>query len=99
MPVTLKIEEAAAQEPIRTENTLDPGEVVLSNAAVDVMAQIISLSKDSVDLPKAEVDSGMASIVIGAILVYLLIKIAFRIMPWILGIGAVFLLVKMYGTA
>ena len=104
MPVTLKpIDEpmAPAGASIPVEKTLDPGEVVLSNAAADIMAQIISLSKssDSVDVPKAEIDPSTASLIIGAILIYALIKVAFKILPWILGIGAIILFAKMGGGA
>jgi hypothetical protein len=50
-------------------------------------------------VPKAEIDPSTASLIIYAILIYFLIKVAFRILPWILGIGAVILFAKMGGTA
>jgi hypothetical protein len=86
---------------VPAEKTLDPGETVVSSDAVDIMAQIISLSKeiDNGGLPKPEIDPSTASLIIYAILIYFLIKVAFRLLPWILGIGAVILFAKMGGTA
>jgi hypothetical protein len=92
---------ATSPSPVPTEKTLDPGETVVSSDAVDIMAQIITFSKevDTVGVPKAEIDPGTASLIISAILIYFLIKVAFRLLPWILGIGAVILFAKMGGTA
>jgi hypothetical protein len=86
---------------VPAEKTLDPGETVISSDAVDIMAQIISLGKevDNGGVPKAEIDPSTASLIISAILIYFLIKVAFRLLPWILGIGAVILFAKMGGTA
>jgi hypothetical protein len=86
---------------VPADKTLDPGETVVSSDAVDIMAQIISLSKeiDNGGLPKPEIDPSTASLIIYAILIYFLIKVAFRLLPWILGIGAVILFAKMGGTA
>ena len=113
MPILLRpLEETAAEgpiittagtppAPIPTEKTLDPGETVVSSDAVDIMASIISLGKevDSVDVPKAEIDPSTATLIISAIFIYFLIKIALRILPWILGIGAIILFAKMSGGA
>ena len=92
---------APAMPSVPAEKTLDPGETVVSSDAVDIMAQIISLSKeiDNGGLPKPEIDPSTASLIIYAILIYFLIKVAFRLLPWILGIGAVILFAKMGGTA
>ena len=113
MPILLRpLEETAAEGPITptagsppasvpAEKTLDPGETVVSSDAVDVMAQIISLSKeiDNGGLPKPEIDPSTASLIISAIFIYFLIKIALRMLPWILGIGAIILFAKMGGPA
>ena len=112
MPILVKpLEETAAEEPmtptatqpqsIPTEKTLDPGETVVSSDAVDIMTQIISLSKeiDNGSLPKPEIDPSTATLIISAIFIYFLIKIALRMLPWILGIGAVVLYMKMSGSA
>jgi hypothetical protein len=87
---------ASVSDSVPTEKTLDPGETVVSSDAVDVIAQIISLN-DSLNGPKTEIDPSTASLIIGAILIYFLIKIAFRLLPWILGIGAIILFAKMGG--
>jgi hypothetical protein len=89
---------ASVSDSVPTEKTLDPGETIVSSDAVDVIAQIISLN-DSLNVSKAEIDPSTASFIIGAILIYFLIKIAFRLLPWILGIGAIILFAKMGGTA
>jgi hypothetical protein len=113
MPILLRpLEETAAEGPITptagsppasvpAEKTLDPGETVVSSDAVDVMAQIISLSKeiDNGGLPKPEIDPSTATLIISAIFIYFLIKIALRMLPWILGIGAIILFAKMGGPA
>jgi hypothetical protein len=87
--------------PVPAEKTLDPGETVISSDAVDIMAQIISLGKevDNGGVPKPEIDPSTATLIISAILIYFIIKVAFRLLPWILGIGAVILFAKMGGTA
>jgi len=92
---------ASVSDSVPTEKTLDPGETIVSSDAVDVIAQIISLGKevDNGGVPKAEIDPSTASLIIGAILIYFLIKIAFRLLPWILGIGAIILFAKMGGGA
>ena len=113
MPILLRpLEETAAEGPITptagsppasvpAEKTLDPGETVVSSDAVDIMASIISLSKeiDNGGLPKPEIDPSTATLIISAIFIYFLIKIALRMLPWILGIGAVILFAKMGGGA
>jgi hypothetical protein len=113
MPILLRpLEETAAEGPITTtagtppasvpaEKTLDPGETVVSSDAVDIMASIISLSKeiDNGGLPKPEIDPSTATLIISAIFIYFLIKIALRMLPWILGIGAIILFAKMGGPA
>jgi hypothetical protein len=83
---------------VPAEKTLDPGETIVSSDAVDVIAQIISLN-DSLNVSKAEIDPSTASLIIYAILIYFVIKIAFRLLPWILGIGAIILFAKMGGGA
>jgi len=113
MPILLRpLEETAAEGPITptagsppasvpAEKTLDPGETVVSSDAVDIMASIISLSKeiDNGGLPKPEIDPSTATLIISAIFIYFLIKIALRMLPWILGIGAIILFAKMGGGA
>jgi hypothetical protein len=111
MPILLRsldepMEQTAAGTPpasvsIPAEKTLDPGETVVSSDAVDVMASIISLSKeiDTGDVPKPEIDANTATLIVSAIVIYFLIKIVFRLLPWILGIGAVILFMKMGGGA
>ena len=115
MPILLRpLEETAAEGPITptagtppasvsipTEKTLDPGETVVSSDAVDIMASIISLSKeiDNGGLPKPEIDPSTATLILSAIFIYFLIKIVFRLLPWILGIGAIILFAKMGGGA
>jgi len=98
---TAGIPPAPAMPPVPTEKTLDPGETIVSSDAVDIMASIISLSKeiDNGGLPKPEIDPSTASLIISAIFIYFLIKIALRMLPWILGIGAIILFAKMGGGA
>jgi hypothetical protein len=96
MPVTLKMQPAEASAPVPTEKTLDPGEVILPPATVNTITEIATLN-DSVANPETGYDG--ATLVIGAILFYFLIKLAFRLLPWILGIGAVILFMKMSGSA
>ena len=104
MPVTLKpLNElmAPAGAPVPAENALDPGETIVPSDVADVMGQILSLSKevDSMSVPRVDVDSGTASLIIGAILIYFLIKIVFRFLPIILGVSAIILFIKAYGSA
>jgi hypothetical protein len=99
MPMTLKFEEAAATPsgtPIPTEKTLDHGEVIVPTPAFDVMDQIISMGESA---SKTEVSSNTATLIIGAILIYFLIKIVFRFLPWFLAIVAIVLFLKMQGNA
>ena len=96
MPVTIKLENVAAQSPIPTENTLDPGETIVPAPAFDIIDQAISLSESAA---KTEISSSTATLIIGAILIYFLIKIVFRFLPWILGITAIVIFIKAYGSA
>ena len=102
MPVTLKLEPVpvVAAEPVPAGESLDPGEAIVPSDAVDVMAQIVTLN-ETFKVPEipANDDNTTATLIISAILIYFLIKIVFRFLPWILGITAVIILLKMYGGA
>ena len=103
MPVTLKLEPVpmVAAELVPVEKSLDPGEAIVPSDTVDVMAAIVALN-ETFKVPDGatkETDSTAGTLVIGAILVYFVIKLIFRFLPWILGITAVIILLKMAGNA
>jgi len=103
MPVTLKLEPApmVAAEPVPAENALDPGEAIVPSDTVDVMAAIVALN-ETFKVPDGttkETDSTAGTLIIGAILVYFVIKLVFKFLPWILSIGAVIILLKMVSNA
>jgi hypothetical protein len=64
------------------------------------MAAIVALN-ETFKMPEtpASDDNTTATLIISAILIYFLIKIVFRFLPWILGITAVIILLKMAGNA
>ena len=102
MPVTLKLEPVpmVAAEPVPADKALDPGEAIVPSDTVDVMAAIVALN-ETFKMPEtpASDDNTTATLIISAILIYFLIKIVFRFLPWILGITAVIILLKMAGNA
>jgi len=77
---------------IPVEQTLDPGESVLPSSAVDVMTSILALSGTPEEAPATSSDTSMATLIIGAIVIYFIIKIILRFLPWVLGLGVVFAL-------
>jgi len=79
MPVTLT--------PI--EQTLDPGETVVPPAAVDTMATIVALSNPTEETLSISNDPGMMPFIIGTIIVWIVIRMVLRFMPWLIGLGAV----------
>lgn len=85
MPVTL----------IPVEQTLDPGEAVVPAAAVDIMTNIVALGGPPEAAPATPNDTSMATLVIGAIVIWLVIKLILRFLPWLLGIGVVIALLAM----
>ena len=102
MPVTLKLEPVpmVAAEPVPVDKSLDPGEAIVPSDAVDVMAAIVALNETfKVPETPASDDNTTATLIISAILIYFLIKLIFKFLPWILSIGAVIILLKMYGNA
>jgi hypothetical protein len=73
---------------IPIEQTLDPGEAVLPASAVDIMTNIMALGGASDDpAPSVSSDTSIATLIIGAIVVYLVIKLILRFLPWVLGLG------------
>ena len=102
MPVTLKLEPVpmVAAEPVPVDRSLDPGEAVIPSDTVDVMEAIVTLN-ETFKVPEipASDDNTTATLIVGAILIYFLIKLVFKFLPWILGITAVIILLKMYGGA
>jgi hypothetical protein len=73
---------------IPIEQTLDPGEAVVPASAVDVMTSILALGGASDDpAPSVSSDTSIATLVIGAIVIYFIIKLILRFLPWILGLG------------
>jgi len=72
---------------IPIEQTLDPGEAVVPASAVDIMTNIMALSGTPEEAPATSSDTSMATLVIGAIVVYLVIKLILRFLPWVLGLG------------
>jgi hypothetical protein len=102
MPVTLKLEPVpgVAAEPVPAGESLDAGEAIVPSDTVDVMAQIVTLNETfRVPETPASDDNTTATLIISAILIYFLIKLIFKFLPWILSIGAVIILLKMYGNA
>jgi hypothetical protein len=85
MPVTLT--------PV--EETLDPGESIVPSAAVDVMTSIVALGGPPEAAPATSNDTSMATLVIGAIVIWIVIKLILRFLPWLLGIGVVIALLTM----
>lgn len=81
---------------IPIEQTLDPGEAVVPSSAVDIMTSIVALSGASDDpTPSVSSDTGIATLVIGAIVVYFVIKLILRFLPWLLGLGLVIAVLAM----
>jgi hypothetical protein len=74
---------------VPVEQTLDPGESVLPSSAVDVMTSILALSGAPEEAPATSTDTSMATLIIGAIVIYFIIKIILRFLPWVLGLGLV----------
>ncbi len=72
---------------IPIEQTLDPGEAVVPASAVDIMTNIMALGGPPEAAPATSNDTSIATLVIGAIVVYLVIKLILRFLPWILGLG------------
>ena len=82
MPITL----------IPIEKTLDPGETIVPAPAVNTMANIVAINETSV--PDSD-GAGIATFVIGAIVVYIVLKILFRFWLWILGLGLCVVFLKL----
>lgn len=111
MPILLRpLEETAAEGPITpsagvppsipVDISLDPGEAVIPSDTVDVMEAIVALNETfKVPETPGSDDNTTATLIVGAILIYFLIKLVFKFLPWILGITAVIILLKMYGGA
>jgi hypothetical protein len=106
MPIVLDKEDvpmtpsAGVPPSVPVDKSLDPGEAIVPSDTVDVMAAIVALN-ETFKMPEtpASDDNTTATLIISAILIYFLIKIVFRFLPWILGITAVIILLKMYGGA
>ncbi len=80
-------------EQIPIEHTLDPGEAVVPASAVDIMTNIMALGGASDDpTPSVSSDTSIATLVIGAIVVYFVIKLILRFLPWVLGLGLIIIL-------
>jgi hypothetical protein len=77
------------------EQTLDPGESIVPSAAVDVMTSIVALGGPPEAAPATSNDTSMATLVIGAIVIWIVIKLILRFLPWLLGIGVVIALLTM----
>jgi hypothetical protein len=77
---------------IPIEHTLDPGEAVLPPSAVDIMTNIVALSGTTEEPQSTSADTtdtSIATLVIGLIVVYFVIKLILRFLPWVLGLGLV----------
>jgi hypothetical protein len=81
MPVTL----------VPVEETLSPGESVVPPAAVDTMATIVALSDPNPTEETLSIsnDPSMMPFIVGTIIVWIVIRMVFRFMPWLIGLGAV----------
>jgi hypothetical protein len=86
MPVTL----------IPTEETLDPGESVVPSAAVDTMTTMVALSDPTEEMLSISNDPSMMPFIVGAIVVWIVIRMVFRFMPWLIGLGALVVFLKFF---
>jgi len=83
-------------EQIPVEHTLDSGEAVVPASAVDIMTNILALGGASDDpAPSVSSDTSIATLVIGAIVVYFVIKLILRFLPWVVGLGLMIALLTM----
>lgn len=89
---TTIIEKQMNTKQIPVEQTLDPGESVVPSSAVDVMTSILALGGTPEEAPATSTDTSLATLIIGAIVIYFIIKIILRFLPWVLGLGVVFAL-------
>jgi hypothetical protein len=96
MPLTLNT--AVVPAVVAPNQSLDPGEVVVPPATVNTMTEIATFSGVHEPVANSEIDPDTATLVIGAILIFFLIKIALRLLPWILGLSALVVFLKMYGA-
>jgi hypothetical protein len=87
---TTIIEKQMNTKQIPVEQTLDPGESVVPSSAVDVMTSILALSGPPEEAPATSSDTSLATLIIGAIVIYFVIKLILRFLPWLLGLSVVF---------
>lgn len=92
---TTIIEKQMNTNQIPVEQTLDPGEAVLPSSAVDVMTSILALNGTPEEAPATSTDTSMATLIIGAIVIYFVVKLILRFLPWLLGLGVVFAVLAM----
>jgi hypothetical protein len=88
MPVTL----------VPVEETLSPGEAVVPPAAVDTMATIVALSDPNPTEETLSIsnDPSMMPFIVGTIIAWIVIRMVFRFMPWLIGLGALVVFLKFF---